>query len=101
MCGCVRRQARAGQVLRDHGVGTESDIARKELLVCLRLCESWHVSNRVEAELHHYSRVPEVVDILRCSLRTPPSEQEELQALQARPLPAGAPAVSAGGAAGV
>lgn len=68
----VTPQARADKALEGYGPGVNPEALKKELLVCQRVCEVWHVENSVMRELQWYSSFPQLLQELRrklCNIR--------------------------------
>lgn len=61
-------QARADKALEGYGPGVNPEALKKELLVCQRVCEVWHVENNVMRELQWYSSFPQLLEELRRKL---------------------------------
>lgn len=61
-------QARADKALLGYGPGVNPEALKKELLVCQRVCEVWHVENNVMRELQWYSSFPQLLEELRRKL---------------------------------
>ncbi|KAK9819277.1 hypothetical protein WJX81_005052 [Elliptochloris bilobata] len=64
-------KARADKALGDgYGPDVNPEALKKELLICLRVCEVWHAENQVMRELQWYSGVPTLLEEMRRKLST-------------------------------